>query len=87
VVAPNQVFETCSGFPSVDAGHDGLIFALPQAELAVHPADDDVGHELYLMCDDLQAEIAALAAKGSQTSEVGGVPFRGLNFRAEVRSV
>jgi hypothetical protein len=58
------------GFSFVDAGHDWLIFALPPAELAVHPADGDLGQELYLMCDDLSAEIAGLAAKGVPTSEI-----------------
>ena len=37
------------GFPFVDAGHDWLIFALPPAEVAVHPADGNGAHELYLM--------------------------------------
>jgi catechol 2,3-dioxygenase-like lactoylglutathione lyase family enzyme len=58
------------GFPSVDAGHGWLIFALPPSEVAVHPADEDGRHELYFMCDDLKAEMAALAAKGVECSEV-----------------
>ena len=58
------------GLPFVDAGHDWLIFALPPAEMAVHPADESVGHELFLMCDDLKAEIATLEAKGVQCTEV-----------------
>jgi hypothetical protein len=58
------------GFSSVDAGHGWLIFALPPAEVAVHPAEENDRHELYLMCDDLQAEILALAAKGIACSEV-----------------
>ena len=58
------------GFPSVDAGHDWLIFALPTAELAVHPSDDDLRHELYLMCDDVEKTIAELKSKGVVCSEV-----------------
>jgi catechol 2,3-dioxygenase-like lactoylglutathione lyase family enzyme len=58
------------GFSSVDAGHGWLIFELPPAEVAVHPADDNVGHELYFLCDDLDAEIAALGKKGVRCSEV-----------------
>ena len=68
--ADRVFFRDVLGFPSVDAGHDWLIFALPPAELAVHPADGDVGHELYLMCKDLPSEIEALATKGVRTSEV-----------------
>ena len=58
------------GFASVDAGHGWLIFALPPAEAAVHPAEENERPELYLMCDDLRAEIAALAEKGVACSEV-----------------
>ncbi len=58
------------GFKSVDAGHGWLIFALPPAEAAVHPAKENGVQELYLMCDDLKAEIAALTRKGVQCSDV-----------------
>ena len=51
------------GFPSVDAGGGWLIFALPPAELAAHPAEDS-GHQIYLMCDDIHATVAELEAKG-----------------------
>jgi catechol 2,3-dioxygenase-like lactoylglutathione lyase family enzyme len=57
------------GFSSVDAGHGWLIFALPPAELALHPADDPAA-ELYFMCDDLAAEMASFADKGVHCSEV-----------------
>jgi hypothetical protein len=51
------------GWDHVDA-HDGwLIFALPPAELGVHPAEAP-SHELSLMCDDLDATVAELRAKG-----------------------
>src|SRR5256885_2427084 len=52
------------GFPAVDAGGGWWVFALPPAELAVHPAEGEGLHELYLMCDDLEATIAELGAKG-----------------------
>jgi catechol 2,3-dioxygenase-like lactoylglutathione lyase family enzyme len=58
------------GFSSVDAGHGWLIFALPPAEAAVHPAEANDRHELYFMCDDLKAEIAALAKKRVECSKV-----------------
>jgi catechol 2,3-dioxygenase-like lactoylglutathione lyase family enzyme len=50
--------------PSVDAGGGWLIFALPPAELAAHPADSGGRHELHLMCDDIEATRAELEAKG-----------------------
>jgi catechol 2,3-dioxygenase-like lactoylglutathione lyase family enzyme len=52
------------GLASVDAGHGWLIFALPPAELAVHPTDGESRHELYLMCDDIHATLAGLRGKG-----------------------
>jgi catechol 2,3-dioxygenase-like lactoylglutathione lyase family enzyme len=58
------------GFPSVDAGHGWLIFALPPAEAAVHPADGTPSAALYFMCDDLEAEMNALGSKGVTCSQV-----------------
>ncbi|MGA2274332.1 MAG: extradiol dioxygenase [Bryobacteraceae bacterium] len=63
------------GFSSVDAGHGWLIFALPPAEVAVHPAETNGRHELYLTCDDLEDEILALADKGVRCSEVQEAPW------------
>jgi catechol 2,3-dioxygenase-like lactoylglutathione lyase family enzyme len=57
------------GFSNVDAGHGWLIFALPPAEVAVHPAEESGRQELYFMCDDVKAEMASLAARGVQCSE------------------
>ena len=52
--------------PSVDAGHGWLIFALPPGELAVHPQDEPGRHEIYLMCDDLDATVAQLQTRGAE---------------------
>ncbi|HUK30189.1 MAG TPA: VOC family protein [Candidatus Acidoferrum sp.] len=51
-------------FPAVDVGHGWLIFALPPAELGIHPAEGEAHSELYLMCDNIQATMKDLAAKG-----------------------
>ena len=51
------------GWTSVDAGEGWLIFALPPAELGVHPADQP-RHELSLTCDNLAATMAELRARG-----------------------
>jgi predicted enzyme related to lactoylglutathione lyase len=59
-------FRDVLGFSSVDAGEGWLIFALPPAELAAHPAMDGVKHELYLMCDDIEATVAQLQGRGAQ---------------------
>ena len=60
----------------VDAGDGWLIFALPPAELGVHPAEgptyeSGVRHQLTLMCDDIHTTIRELRAKGV---EVTGEP-------------
>ncbi len=65
---------------SVDAGGGWLIFGLPPAEAGVHPADGDftqehagrrmMGAVIYLMCDDLRAEVKALAAKNVRCSKM-----------------
>jgi catechol 2,3-dioxygenase-like lactoylglutathione lyase family enzyme len=52
------------GLDHVDAGGGWLIFALPPAELAAHPADEAGRHQLYLMCDDIEATMSELSAKG-----------------------
>jgi catechol 2,3-dioxygenase-like lactoylglutathione lyase family enzyme len=70
VEADRAFFQDILGFSSVDAGHGWLIFALPPAELAVHPADEDVRNEVYLMCTDLKAQMIALREKGVSCSEV-----------------
>jgi catechol 2,3-dioxygenase-like lactoylglutathione lyase family enzyme len=53
------------GLPGVDAGGGWLIFALPPAEVAVHPHETGGGHELYLLCDDLGATVAQLRDRGA----------------------
>jgi hypothetical protein len=58
------------GFSSVDAGHGWLIFRLPPAEVAVHPDGENDRRELYLLCDDLISEVAALSEKGVESSAV-----------------
>jgi catechol 2,3-dioxygenase-like lactoylglutathione lyase family enzyme len=60
------------GWKHVDAGDGWLIFALPPAELGVHPSDGSTHHAFSLMCDDIGATVAELRAKGI---EVKGEPI------------
>jgi catechol 2,3-dioxygenase-like lactoylglutathione lyase family enzyme len=73
--ADRAFFRDVLGFPFVDVGHGWLIFKLPPGEAAFHPTDGDsrtqvhggrdlLGAVLYLMCDDLEAQMAQLEAKG-----------------------
>ncbi|MBC3839854.1 extradiol dioxygenase [Streptacidiphilus sp. 4-A2] len=62
--ADRAFFRDVLEYPHVDAGGGWLIFKLPPAELAVHPTDGPARQELYLMCDDVDATVADLGAKG-----------------------
>jgi predicted enzyme related to lactoylglutathione lyase len=76
-------FADVLGLPSADAGRGWLIFALPPAELAVHPADGQSRHELYLMCDDIQATLAELRGKGAELAQ--DVSDQGWGLLAAIR--
>jgi predicted enzyme related to lactoylglutathione lyase len=65
--APEEVrafFRDVLEFPFVDVGDGWLVFALPPGEIGIHPTDDNAHHELYLMCDDVNATMKELEAKG-----------------------
>jgi catechol 2,3-dioxygenase-like lactoylglutathione lyase family enzyme len=68
--ADRVFFRDVLGLKSVDAGHGWLIFALPPAEAAFHPSEENGLHELFFMCEDLTAEMTALTQKGVAFSEV-----------------
>jgi catechol 2,3-dioxygenase-like lactoylglutathione lyase family enzyme len=68
--ADRAFFRDVLGFPSVDAGHGWLIFALPPGEAAFHPSEKNGPHELYFLCDNLKSEMAGLSKKGVACSEV-----------------
>lgn len=63
--ALRDFFRDVLEFDAVDTGGGWLIFALPPAELGIHPAQAaNTGHELYLMCDDINATVKELEGKG-----------------------
>ena len=71
-------------FESVDVGRGWLIFALPPAEIAVHPSEDEgpsraddgvVGAALYLMCDDLRATMRQLQSRKVKFAAVSEQPW------------
>ena len=64
------VLRDVMGWSYVDAHEGWLIFALPPAELGVHPGDSP-RHELSLMCDDIHATVEDLREKGI---EIRGEP-------------
>ena len=78
-----EFFADVPGMPSADAGGGWLIFALPPAELAVHPADGESRHQLYLMCDNIQATLAELRGKGVEMAR--DVSDQGWGLLAAIR--
>jgi len=67
--AARAFFDEVLGLRAVDAGGGWLIFALPPAELAAHPASaDGGGYELYLMCDNIEATVREIEVKGDEFS-------------------
>jgi catechol 2,3-dioxygenase-like lactoylglutathione lyase family enzyme len=69
----------------VDAGEGWLIFALPPAEMGVHPVEggEKPHHRLYLMCDDIHKTIADLKKKGVEF--VGDVQDQGWGVLTSLR--
>ena len=67
--ADRTFFADVLGQPHVDAGGGWLIFKLPPAEMAIHPADGAPSHELYFMCDDIDATMKELRARGVEFTE------------------
>lgn len=68
--ADRAFFKDVLKFSFLDAHGGWLIFKLPPAELAVHPSGENDMHELYLMTDDVDAEIAALRKAGIECEDV-----------------
>jgi len=64
--ADRAFFKDVLGLESVDSGGGWLIFALPPTEVAVHPTEEREHHDLYLLCEDLDATARELERKGVQ---------------------
>jgi predicted enzyme related to lactoylglutathione lyase len=67
--AVRAIFRDVFEWKHVDAGDGWLIFALPPAELGIHPAEgptyeSGTRHQLTLMCDDIVATARDLRSKG-----------------------
>jgi hypothetical protein len=58
------------GLSHVDVGNGWLIFGLPPSEVAIHPGDQGGQHELYLMCNDVEAFVTSMSHNGLECSEV-----------------
>jgi len=77
-------FKDVLGLDSVDAGGGWPIFALPPAELGIHPSEGAASHELYLLCDNLEKTMKELRAKGVRFAGSVGEESWGKTTRIEL---
>jgi len=68
--ADRAFFRDVLGLTSVDSGGGWLIFAMPPSEIAFHPTDDRPVNEIYLLSDDLAADMGRLVAQGVTFTQV-----------------
>ena len=66
----DRAFLNSLTLPSVPMPGGFTIYGLPPSEVAIHPSDKNDVHEFYLMCDDVNATIAAMEKAGITTSPV-----------------
>ncbi len=58
--ADREFFRDVLGFTHLDIGGGWLLFEMPPSEVAFHPSDNNDVHELYFMCDDIEAFITEM---------------------------
>jgi hypothetical protein len=80
VDADREFFRDVLELPNVDVGGGWLIFGLPPAEVAVHPAESE-SHELYLMCDDIESFMTEM---GQRNIACGPVQDQGWGLLSQV---
>jgi catechol 2,3-dioxygenase-like lactoylglutathione lyase family enzyme len=85
--AARAFFRDVLGCPYVDAHGGWLIFKTGPSELGVHPTSGAQGdehwvsaqhHEISLLCDDIEATVTELTAKGARFSQ--GIEDRGFGL-------
>jgi catechol 2,3-dioxygenase-like lactoylglutathione lyase family enzyme len=78
--ADRAFFRDVLNFPSVDAGEGWLVFAVPPAEIAFHPAAENGKHQVYFMCDDVAATIQVLERQKVKCDPVADLSWGLLTF-------
>lgn len=90
--AARAFFRDVLGFPGTDTGGGWLIFKTGPSELALHPStwehegrsgSTDQRFDVSLMCDDLDATVAELTAKGAAFE--GGVRDQGWGLAIQLK--
>lgn len=88
--ADRRFFRDVLKLTHVDAGAGWLIFGLPPAELAVHPGEKNDVQELYLLCHDVAAFVAAMKKRRRQCTpgerlKLGSADVPDVTWRREAR--
>ncbi len=78
--ADRDFFKDVLKFPNVDVGRGWLIFGLPPAEMAIHPAEDNGLHELYLLCDDIHQFVNEMADQKIDCSSIESQPWGNITY-------
>jgi hypothetical protein len=68
--ADKAFFRDVLGLSSIDSGGGWLIFALPPSEVALHPSEKNDAHDLYFICEDIDAFVKAMAQKNVPCSPI-----------------
>jgi catechol 2,3-dioxygenase-like lactoylglutathione lyase family enzyme len=75
------------GFSGTDVGGGWLIFDLPEADMGVHPAGDEGApsgtHDISFYCDDIEATVRELTARGVEFT--GPVEDRGYGLVTHIK--
>jgi hypothetical protein len=67
--------------PCIDSGGGWLIFKLPPTEVGVHGGDNGF-HQLYFICDDVDAFVAAMTGRGVSCSDIEAEPWGRITYVA-----
>ena len=69
-LADREFLSKILGLKGIDVGGGWLIFGLPPSEVAVHPASRNNRHELYLICEDINAFVGEMKNMGVRIGRV-----------------
>jgi len=68
--ADRAFLNTVLGLPDIDVGEGWLVMGLPECEIAVHPASQNAGHEFFFLVDDINAFVAEMHNRKTETDEI-----------------
>jgi predicted enzyme related to lactoylglutathione lyase len=61
-------FRDVARLPAEESMPSWPLYGVGGAEMAVHPSEGEARSEVYLLCDDVEATVAELTARGAEFS-------------------